>query len=73
MFARQNSQICILRAQTGNVMARTSLEMLLNIRIRAEWKFLTSSPRMKIWMGLGVILGFIMYIHVYAFIVVCID
>lgn len=73
MLTRQNSQICILSAQTGDVMARTSLEMLLNIRVRAEWKFLTSSSRMKIWMGLGVILGFIIYIHIYVFIVMCID
>jgi len=57
----------------GNVMARTSLEMLLNIRVRAEWKFHTSSSRMKIRMGLGVILGFIIYIHIYVFIVMCID
>lgn len=70
MPTRQNLQICILRAQTGNVMARTSLEMLLHFRLRAEWKFLTSSSRMKRWMALGVISGFIMCIYVCVFIVI---
>lgn len=57
----------------GNVMATTSLEMLLNIRVRAEWKFLASSSSMKIRMGLGVILGFIIYMQVCVFIGAFID
>lgn len=62
--------ICIRRAQTGSVMATTSLEMLLHITLRAEWKFLISSSRMKRWMGLGVIFGFIIYRYIPVFIVI---
>lgn len=45
----------------------------LNIRVRAEWKYLASSSRMKIGMGLGVILGFFIKTHIYVFIVKFID
>lgn len=57
----------------GNVMATTSLELLLNTKVRAEWKFLASSSSMKIRMGLGVILGFIIYMQVCVFIGTFID
>lgn len=71
MLTRQKMPICIRRAQTGSVMATTSLEMLLHITLRAEWKFLTSSSLMKRWMGLGVIFGFIVYRYIPVFIVIC--
>lgn len=57
----------------GNVMATTSLEMLLNTKVRAEWKFLASSSSMKIRMDLGVILGFVIYMQVCVFIGTFID
>lgn len=57
----------------GNVMATASLEMLLNTKVRAEWKFLASSSSMKIRMDLGVILGFVIYMQVCVFIGTFID